>query len=90
MALGITLEYNPSAFRHGCTEDDINKAFETFCYDGDIVPEEGVEDKYLLIGLDINANLIEVMYNVIDENTVNVFHAMKCRKIYIPLVGKGG
>jgi hypothetical protein len=26
------------------------------------------------------------MYNVIDEQTVNVFHAMKCRNIYYHLL----
>jgi hypothetical protein len=31
-----------------------------------------------LIGFDSNANLLEIMYNVIDEQTVRVFHAMKC------------
>jgi hypothetical protein len=26
------------------------------------------------------------LYNVLDENTVNVFHAMKCRKAYCALI----
>ena len=30
-------------------------------------------NKYMVIGLDLNGNLL-------DENTANVFHAMKCRK----------
>jgi hypothetical protein len=30
--------------------------------------------------------LLEIMYNVIDEQTVNVFHAMKCRSIYLSLL----
>jgi len=39
-----------------------------------------VEDdpgKHLLKGFYNNANLLEIMYNVIDEQTVKVFHAMK-------------
>ena len=84
---GIRIEFNPSAFKHGCTENDIYKAFDTFYYDGDVIDDVDAENKYLLIGLDLNANLIEVMYNVIDENSINVFHAMKCRKVYAHLVG---
>jgi hypothetical protein len=29
---------------------------------------------------------IEIMYNEIDEHSVNVFHAMRCRSIYYPLL----
>jgi hypothetical protein len=32
------------------------------------------------------ANPLEVLYSVIDEDTLKVFHAMKCRNIYIPLI----
>jgi hypothetical protein len=41
-----------------------------------------------LLGFDVNSNLLEVAYNVIDEHTINVFHAMKCRKIYRALVNQ--
>jgi hypothetical protein len=30
------------------------------------------------------------MYNVIDEDTINVFHAMKCRKNFLPLIKTKG
>ena len=33
----IKIEFNPSAFKHGCTEDDVYKAIDTFCYDGDVI-----------------------------------------------------
>jgi len=81
----IKIEFNPSAFKHGCTEDDVYKAIDTFCYDGDVIDDVDAENKFLLIGFDLNANLIEVMYNVIDDNSINVFHAMKCREVYIYL-----
>jgi len=84
----IKIEFNPSAFKHGCTEEDIYQAFNTFFYDGEVIDDQDAEDKYLLIGLDLNANLIEVMYNVIDDVSINVFHAMKCRKVYLYLVEK--
>jgi hypothetical protein len=42
-------------------------------------------NKYLVIGFDLNGNLIEIMYNLMDEDAngvgiANVFHAMPCRK----------
>jgi len=40
------------------------------------------------IGFD--RNLIEVMYNLVDENTANVFHAMRCRKEYREKLRKRG
>jgi hypothetical protein len=43
-----------------------------------------------VIGFDRNANILEVMYNVIDENSINVFHAMKCRKQFLHLIKTRG
>ncbi|MCL1992189.1 MAG: hypothetical protein FWG66_04500 [Spirochaetes bacterium] len=37
-------------------------------------------NKYLIVGFDLNGNLLEVMYNLVAEDAANVFHAMKCRK----------
>jgi hypothetical protein len=35
---------------------------------------ENDPDKYLLIGFDDNANLLEIMHNVVDGQNVRVFH----------------
>ena len=35
-------------------------------------------------------NVAEVMYNVIDEDTINVFHAMKCRKSFLHYIKTRG
>ena len=78
------IEFNKSAFKHGLTEDDIRWAFLHSCYDG---PIEGIENKYLRLGFGRTGNLLEIMYNEIDGNNVNIFHAMKCRKIYYALLG---
>jgi hypothetical protein len=59
----------------GQTEADIRHAILNWRYD-DIVEDD--PHKHLLIGFDRNANLLEIMYNVIDEQTVRVFHAMRC------------
>jgi uncharacterized DUF497 family protein len=88
--MDITLEFNKAAFTHNLTEADIRFAFQTAKYDGSIDEDES-DNKYLVIGFDRNINLIEVMYNVIDENSINVFHAMKCRKNFYHLLNaKGG
>jgi hypothetical protein len=42
-------------------------------------------EKHLLLGFDTRANLLEIIYNIIDEQTINVFHVMKCRKAYYSL-----
>ncbi|MDR1506841.1 MAG: hypothetical protein LBI67_07025 [Treponema sp.] len=56
---------------------DIRSAVEKYLYDG-LFP--GYENKYLLLGFDGSNNLLEICYNFIDEHTINIFHAMKCRK----------
>jgi hypothetical protein len=74
------IRFNSSAFRHGVTEADILRAFETFIYEDEV--DEGIDNKYLLIGFNLVGNVIEVMYNRIDEDSINVFHAMPCRKVF--------
>jgi len=87
--MDIAIEFNPSAFKHGVTEADIRWAFDTAAYDGWFDRGDGLaKDKYLLIGFDRKGNSVEILYNVINSNTVNVFHAMKCRNIYYPLIRK--
>ena len=83
--MNFTIEFNQAAFIHSITEEDIRYVFDNARYDGSI-DEEDTENKFLLIGFDRNANLLEVMYNVIDEDTINVFHAMKCRKSFLHLI----
>ncbi|HCC37788.1 MAG TPA: hypothetical protein DEQ14_09295 [Treponema sp.] len=81
--MNIAVECNPSAFKHGITESAIRQAILNVIYD-DIWDSDA--DKHLLLGFDNNGNLLEIMYNVIDEMSVNVFHAMKCRNIYHHLI----
>jgi hypothetical protein len=79
----IAVEFNDAAFKHGCTERDIRNAIGTWLYDD--MWDTGT-DKHLIIGFDTHGNLLEVMYNVKDEQTLNVFHAMKCRNTYLRLL----
>ena len=68
---------NPSAFKHGVTISDIDCALAVPLVDRLM---EGHINKYLAIGFNLKGNLLEIMYNLVDEDTVNVFHAMNCRK----------
>ncbi len=81
--MDIAIEFNPSAFKHGITEAAIRYAIINAIFD-DIWDDAA--DKHLLLGFDNNGSLLEIMYNVTDEYTVNVFHAMKCRSIYRKLI----
>jgi hypothetical protein len=75
----------PSAFKHGISESNIKYAILNWQYD-DVFEDDA--EKHLLLGFDDNANLLEILYNVIDENSVRVFHAMKCRDAFLPLLNK--
>jgi uncharacterized DUF497 family protein len=81
--MNIAIVCNPSAFKHGITESSIRQAVLNVVFD-DIWDENA--DKHLLLGFDNNGNLLEIMYNVIDEKSINVFHAMKCRSSYCNLL----
>ena len=83
--MDVMVKFVPSAFKHGVTEANIRHAILNWKYD-DIFEDE--PDKHLLIGFDSNANLLEIMYNVIDEQNLKVFHAMKCRDTFLPLLEK--
>jgi hypothetical protein len=72
--------FKAAAFKHGIVEADIHNAFEQRLFDNALT---GEEHKNLLIGLDRNGNPLEIMYNVLDGDVINVFHAMKCRKAYL-------
>ena len=85
--MNLTIEFNPAAFKHEVSEADIRWAFDTVKYDGWF--NEGKpphNDKYLLIGFDRKGNPLEILYNIIDDHTINVFHAMTCRNIFHHLI----
>ena len=77
------ITFNESAFKHGVTEADIRNAFLTVRLDLAI----GIDpEKFVLVGFDTNANLLEVMYNITDDSIIDVFHAMKCCKKYRDMI----
>jgi uncharacterized DUF497 family protein len=85
--MDFAIVFNPAAFKHGVNEADIRMVFDTAKYDGFLAGDDpDAENKHLVIGFDRNANLIEVLYNVISDDTIRVFHAMKCRSAFIQLL----
>jgi uncharacterized DUF497 family protein len=85
--MNLAIEFNPAAFKHGVSETDIKMAFDTVKYDGFLDRDDpDAENKHLLVGFDCKANLIEVLYNVIADDRLRVFHAMKCRSAFIRLL----
>jgi hypothetical protein len=73
---------NKSALKHGILEADIRIALENFIYEDPIV---GEENKFLVVGFDGSGNLIEVVYEYVENELIHVFHAMKCRKAVLEL-----
>ena len=76
--MALEIEFVPSAFKHNISEENIRWVLLNHLADGII--EEDNEMKHLSIGFDKTGQLLEVFYNLIDEEKIKVFHAMKCRK----------
>jgi len=79
------IEYAKSAFKHDISEEDIRHAILHPVYDE--IQDSG-DEKHLLLGFDHNMNLLEIAYNVVDDQKFKVFHAMKCRNSYYELLGR--
>jgi len=71
-----------SALKHKLDEADIRQAFKTCRYMGQYGNRENV---YLLLGFDMKANPVEILYNEFGDNGVNIFHAMPCQKHFLHL-----
>ena len=78
--------FRKTAFKHNLTEEDIKNAFKTCCHVGQYKEHTNV---LLLLGFDLKANPVEILYNEFGDNCVNVFHAMHCQKKYYNLFEGG-
>ena len=81
----VGVEILPSATKHGQSKDDILYALERCIHDETLSNDP---NKTLAIGYDVNARLLEVIFHVITDEHIVVFHAMPCRKKYIERMGK--
>ena len=76
----VSVEILPSAMKHGQSREDILYALERSIYDETL---ETDPNKTLSIGYDRSARLIEVVFHVLSDEHIVVFHSMPCRKAYI-------
>ena len=76
----VTVEILSSAYKHGQNKEDILSALERSVYDETL---ETDPNKTLSIGYDPNAKLLEIIFHVLSDEHIVVFHAMPCRKYYI-------
>ena len=76
----VDIEILPSATKHGISKEDILIALERSIHDETLQADP---NKTLSIGYDGKARLLEVIFHVISDEHIVVFHAMKCRKNYI-------
>ena len=79
----VNIEILPSAMKHGQSVDDILCALERSIYDETL---EIDPNKTLSIGYDGNARLLEIIFHVVTDEHIVVFHAMPCRKHYLERV----
>ena len=76
----VNIEILPSAIKHGQNKEDILCALERSIYDETI---ESEPNKTLSIGYNRNAKLLEIIFHVVSDEHIVVFHSMPCRKHYI-------
>lgn len=81
----LNVEILPSATKHGQSKKDIFFALQRSIYDETL---ESDPNKTLSIGYDSNARLLEVIFHVLSDKHIIVFHSMPCRKHYIERMGR--
>jgi len=80
----IIVEFNEAAFNHNISKEDILYAYNNRIYDASV---DGLTEKYAVIGFDRSGNPLEILYNPINDNSINIFHAMRLRNSFIKLLG---
>ena len=76
----VDIEILPSATKHGISEEDILFSLGQSIHDETLQIDP---NKTLSIGFDSKARILEIVFDVISDEHIVVFHAMPCRKIYI-------
>ena len=81
--MDVEILFTTSAFKHGISEGSILHALVSTIYEE---PFEDDDSKVLLLGFDHSGNLLEIVYHILDEQRMMVFHAMKCRRSLLDLL----
>lgn len=77
------MEIHPSARRHGIADDDILHAIEHSMVVDDLGEDP---DRWLVIGPDRSANLLETVVLITAEGDELIIHAMPLRPVYRKLL----
>lgn len=77
------MEIHPSARRHGITDEDILHAIEHSMLVDDLGEDP---DRWLVIGPDHAANLLEIVILFTSEGDELIIHAMPLRPVYRKLL----
>jgi len=77
------VEIHPSARRHGIADDDILHAIENSVLADDLGEDP---DRWLVIGPDHAANLLEVIVLITGEGDELIIHAITLRAVYRKLL----
>ena len=77
------MEIHPSARRDGIADDDILHAIENSMFVDDLGEDP---DRWLVIGPDRAANLLEVIMLITGEGDELIIHAMPLRAVYRKLL----
>ncbi len=77
------MEIHPSARRHGIADDDILHAIEHSMVVDDVGEDP---DRWLVIGPDRAANLLEIVVLITAEGDELIIHAMHLRSVYRKLL----
>ena len=77
------MEIHPSARRHGIADDDILHAIEHSIVVDDVGEDP---DRWLVIGPDRAANLLEIVVLITAQGDELIIHAMPLRPIYRKLL----
>jgi len=80
----VIVDFHKSAFNHEINKEDIIHALKHRIHDASI---DGFSDKYAVIGPNRAGNLLEILFDSIDENNICVYHAMNIRKSFIKRLG---
>ena len=77
------MEIHPSARRHGIADDDILHAIEHSIVVDDVSEDP---DRWLVIGPDRAANLLEIVVLITTQGDELIIHAMPLRPLYRKLL----